>query len=107
MNSLCPTRYKNAVGSEAIIVAQRTTGSLRVEYCPIKVESVAIRGRTSELTVKVRPNNKSFQIQVNWNRNAAPSAGHESGKKILVKTKTLEAPSICAASTTSLEIESM
>jgi hypothetical protein len=31
MNSLCPTRYKNAVGSEAIIVAQRTTGSLRVE----------------------------------------------------------------------------
>ena len=75
--------YKNAVGSEAIKVAQSTIGILIFWYWPTNVEIVDINGRISALVVNVKPKTKSFQIQVNWNKKAAPKAYQESGRKIL------------------------
>ena len=75
--------YMKAVGRDAIKVAHNTIGILIFWYLPTKVEIVDINGLISALVVSVNPNTKSFQIQVNWNKNAAPKADQESGKNIL------------------------
>jgi hypothetical protein len=55
-------------------------------------------GRTFGLVASVIPNSMSFQIQVNWNRNAATIALRTSGRWIETNMRSQLAPSSDAAS---------
>ena len=74
---------KSAVGNDAMKFALKMIGIGVLPYIPRRVDSVDIKGRTSSLVVRVSPKTRSFQIQVNWKRKAAPSAEIDSGRKML------------------------
>lgn len=88
------------VGIDAKIQARNRAGAL---FLPIK-EMLAIIGRMLAVFVKVIPNIKSFQDQVNWDRNTMERGAFAMGTKISVRIRQLDAPSIFADSQISLEI---
>ncbi len=64
----------------------------------------AITGLTLEDFVKVIPNIRSFQAQVNCDKNTTESGAFAIGTKILSKISKSEQPSILADSQISLDI---
>ena len=68
------------------------------------MEILAITGRTFVDFVNVRPNIRSFQHQVNWDKNTIEIGAFAIGVKICTSTCQFVAPSIFADSQISEEI---
>ena len=88
------------VGIDATIQARNSAGAL---FLPI-MEMLAIIGRMLDVFVNVRPNIRSFQDHVNWERNIMDTGAFAIGRKIRIRICQLDAPSILADSQISLEI---
>lgn len=66
------------VGIETIIAANKMGGTFCIVDPPSN-DTAAITGRADSDFVNVIPNNKSLQIQVNWNKNTAASGARAIG----------------------------